>query len=253
MRQRLQKVLAARGVASRRAAESLIAAGRVSVNGQIATLGQTVDPEWDDIRVEDREIGPPSTLYIALNKPSGYVSSLRSTHGEHTVMDLLTVPSRVYPVGRLDKDTSGLLFFTNDGDWANVVMHPKHEVEKEYRAVVRGKPSSRAIRRLREGVRLPDGSRTAPARVESIVWQTDSTLLVITVIEGRKRQIRLMAEAVGHPVITLCRTRIGPVRLGELPEGRWRLLDSGEVESIRLYGSRDSASAGGPAEPAHSD
>lgn len=251
MKERLQKVLSARGVASRRAAEELIASGRVNVNGQTATLGQMVDPEEDTIRVDGELAGESRRLYLALNKPIGYVSSLRSTHGERTVMELLDVPARVYPVGRLDKDTSGLLLLSNDGDWANIITHPRYRVEKEYLALVRGSPSADAIRRLREGVRLPDGAYTAPAAVSIIAPRGSDSLLSVTVGEGKKRQIRLMAEAVGHPVITLCRTRVGPVRLESLPEGQWRYLDPGEVESVRAYGGRDTASAGGGAEAAY--
>jgi len=236
MKERLQKVLAWRGVSSRRAAEDLIAAGEVTVNGRTAVIGDSVDPDADVILVGGWPVGRPARMYLALHKPRGYVSSVRRTHGEATVLDLVPVGSRVYPVGRLDKDTSGLLLLSNDGEWANVVAHPRYRVEKEYLALVRGTPSAASLRRLREGVALPDGGTTAPATVVSRGRVDGDTLLSITVIQGKKRQIRLMAEAMGNPVITLSRVRIGPLKLGDLPEGEWRHLESEEVESIRRYG-----------------
>ena len=242
MKERLQKVLANRGVASRRRAEELIASGEIEVNGSVARVGDLVEPETDLILVRGQVLEPVAgAVYLALNKPRGYVTSLRSTHGERTVMDLIDIAERVYPVGRLDKETSGLLLLTNDGDWANTVTHPRYRVEKEYRAAVRGRPSTKAVEHLREGVLLPDGSMTAPAQVSVLSTDGGNTLLAITVLEGKKRQIRLMAEAVGHPVVGLRRVRVGPISLGSLEEGGWRQLTSEEIESVRAYGRQTAA------------
>lgn len=237
MRGRLQKVLAAAGLASRRRAEEMIARGDVLVNGRVARLGDSADPDTDEILVAGRPLGTDRTHeYLALNKPRGYVTSTRSTHGERTVLELLQTDTRVFPVGRLDRDTAGLLLLTNDGDWANIVTHPRYGVEKEYRALVRGRPTDAVLRRLSKGVVLPDGSRTAACRVRYVGSRGTSTLLDVTVIQGKKRQIRLMAEAVGHCVIDLVRMRVGPVELADLPPGRTRQLRPQEVEEIRAYG-----------------
>jgi 23S rRNA pseudouridine2605 synthase len=237
VKERLHKVLASYGIASRRRAEEMIASGEVTLNGTIAHVGDAADPEVDLIRVRGEMLGPrTANLYLALNKPRGYVTSLSSTHGERTVMELLTLPERVYPVGRLDKETSGLLLLTSDGEWANIVSHPRYRVEKEYRALVRGRPSAEALQRLHQGVVLPDGSCTAPAVVSVLDRQGANTCLAITVLEGKKRQIRLMAEAVGHPVLDLSRVRVGSIVLEGLREGAWRRLTDEEVESVRRYG-----------------
>lgn len=231
--ERLQKVLAAHGVASRRRAEELIAAGQVTVNGALARVGQSVTTD-DVIEVAGHRLGAQqAALYLALHKPSGFVSSLRSTHGERTVTELVGFGVRMFPVGRLDKETSGLLFLTNDGEWANLISHPRYQIEKEYDVLVQGTPSSEAVRRMRDGLQLPGGDVTAPARVHKGASLADRTHLSVTVIEGKKRQIRLMAAAVGHPVLRLRRVRIGPIPLAELEEGRWRNLRPEEVESIR--------------------
>jgi 23S rRNA pseudouridine2605 synthase len=244
MKERLHKVLASMGVATRRRAEEMIARGEVTVNGRVAQLGDSADPQHDRICLRGQLLtAVPDRVYIALNKPAGYVTSLRSTHGERTVSELLPAGTRVFPVGRLDRDTSGLLLLTNDGNWANVVMHPRYGVEKEYLALVEGHPSSEAIRRLRQGVVLPDGTRTSPARVEILSCADANTRLAIVVIEGKKRQIRQMARLVGHPVIELRRTRIGPIHLGRLEEGEWRHLHPNEVTSIRAYRKRSATPA----------
>lgn len=238
VKERLQKVLSAAGVASRRRAEEIIAAGEVTVNGRVARLGELVDLPSDVILVRGQPISAETTrVYLALNKPRGIVTSLRSTHGERTIMELVDVGARVYPVGRLDKETSGLLLLTDDGDWANHVTHPRYGVEKEYRALLQGRPGEEALRQLREGVRLPDGTVTAAARVVRLRDEGSGTWLTITVTEGKKRQIRLMAEAIRHPIIELQRVRIGAIRLGGLPEGQWRRLSDEEVESIYAGGS----------------
>jgi 23S rRNA pseudouridine2605 synthase len=232
--ERLQKVLASRGISSRRAAERLIAQGTVTVNGQVAAIGQSVDPDWDEIRVDGRlVVSTGENRYLALHKPEGYVTSTVSEHGERTVMDLIDIPERVYPVGRLDVDTAGLLLLTNDGEWANLVIHPKYEVDKEYVVVVRGHLSRSETDTLQGGIRLPGGDVTSPAKLEAMHRSEGATTLRITVHEGKKRQIRLMMAAVGHPVIKLTRVRVGPLRLGALAKGTWRELTPAEVDAIR--------------------
>jgi pseudouridine synthase len=245
MGERLQKALASAGLASRRRAEEMIAAGEVRVNGELARVGQVVDTRTDRIEVGGRPL-PTRTqkVYLALNKPLGFVTSLRSTHGENTVAGLIPLSERVFPVGRLDRETSGLLLFTNDGDWANVVTHPRFGVQKEYRVLVRGHPSASTLDGLRAGVTLPGGGRTAPARVELLGREGANTRLSVTVIEGKKRQIRVMLEAAGHPVVSLGRVRVGPVLLHTLQPGSWRALTKAEVEGIRAHGRRAAAGAG---------
>ena len=232
--ERLQKVLASRSVASRRAAEQLIVNGLVSVNGKVAVLGQSVDPERDEIRVDGHLVaGPSPARYIALHKPTGYVTSTASERGEPTVMDLIDAPGRLYPVGRLDADTAGLLLLTNDGEWGNIVTHPRYEIEKEYVAVVRGHPAPEDIARLSRGLRLVTGTRTSPAEVTMLHRSETTTSLGVTVHEGKKRQIRLMMAAIGHPVVKLTRVRVGPIRLGALPPGEWKDLSESEVSEMR--------------------
>jgi pseudouridine synthase len=236
MRTRLQKLLSSAGVASRRGAEELIAQGRVTVNGRIARIGESADPEAGDVvLVDGRPLARRSVdhQYIAWHKPRGVVTSMRSTHGEPTVGDLLSLDRGVFPVGRLDRESSGLLLLTDDGAWGNLVTHPRYGVEKEYVTLVRGAPDSQVVRELERGIVLPDGTRTAPARVRRISENGHTSTLSITVIEGKKRQIRLMAAAVGHPVLELARIRIGPVRLGALREGQSRALTYQEVDGIR--------------------
>jgi pseudouridine synthase len=247
MRLRLQRALAQAGVASRREAEELVRRGDVTVNGSVARLGESADPEVDVIAV--RGVPLPrrgrDRRYVAWHKPCGVVTTLRSTHGERTVRDFFPEGERLFPVGRLDKETSGLLLLTDDGDWANLVTHPRYGVEKEYLARLRGVPSADVLRRLERGVSLPDGTLTAPARVDWIGDDRGSARILITVIEGKKRQIRLMAAAVGHPVLDLRRTRVGPVRLGDLDEGEWRPLTESEVEGVREH-ARSGAGSRGP-------
>lgn len=233
--ERLQKVLAERGWGSRRVCEDLISSGRVTVNGETAVLGRRVDTSNDMVEVDGVPIGVrPGLVYYLLNKPEGVITTAHDPQGRPTVVGLVPPEPRVYPVGRLDLDTSGLLLLTNDGDLANRLAHPSHGVEKEYLAEVRGRPSSGVVRRLREGVELDDG-RTAPARVS----QPDPGVLRITIHEGRNRQVRRMCEAVGYPVLRLVRVRIGPLRDASLAPGQWRELTTAEVRGLVEAASGD--------------
>jgi len=226
--ERLQKVLAQAGLGSRRACEELIAAGRVTVNGDVATLGTRADPDLDAIEVDGARIGVRQGLvHYVLNKPAGVVTTASDPQGRPTVVGLVPAEPRVYPVGRLDADTEGLLVLTNDGELANRLTHPSFGVDKEYLADVTGTPSRGALRRLREGVDLDDGP-TAPARVSLVGDHT----VRITIHEGRNRQVRRMCEAVGHPVRRLVRVRIGPLADRRLPPGEWRPLTQAEVRAL---------------------
>ncbi len=226
--ERLQKVLARAGIGSRRSCEELIAAGRVIVNGEPAHLGQRIDPEHDDVEVDGVHIGiRPGLVYYLVNKPAGVITTAADTHGRPTVLDLVPGQPRVFPVGRLDADTEGLLLLTNDGELAHRLTHPSFGVEKEYLAKVEGRPSRGAIRRLREGVELDDGP-TAPAEVSLVA----PDLIRIVIHEGRNRQVRRMCEAIGHPVLRLVRHRIGPIRERRLRPGQWRPLDQDEVRAL---------------------
>ncbi len=230
---RLQKVLARAGVASRRVAEEMIRRGRVAVNGRVVTtLGSKVVPGRDFVTVDGKPLAEPEQLvYLALHKPAGYVSTVRDTHGRPTVLDLVPRGRRLYPVGRLDADTEGLLLLTNDGDFAYRVTHPKHTLDKEYRVLVAGRPGPDALDKLRTGIEL-DGRITAPAEVDVVARLPQATCLRLVLHEGRKRQVRRMCEAVGHPVLRLQRVRIGPIALGELPPGSYRSLTPAEVRQI---------------------
>jgi 23S rRNA pseudouridine2605 synthase len=231
--ERLQKVLARAGFGSRRACEELIASGRVSVNGETATLGRRVDVHFDQVEVDGARIGGlPQYVHYLLNKPTGVVTSASDPHGRRTVADLVPRKPRAFPVGRLDTDTEGLLIVTNDGDLAQRLSHPSFGVEKEYLAKVEGVPRRSDIKRLRDGVELDDG-RTAPAKV-SVVGDPADGVLRISIHEGRNRQVRRMCEAVGHRVSRLVRVRIGPVRLRDLQPGEWRKLSAREVHALGL-------------------
>jgi 23S rRNA pseudouridine2605 synthase len=242
--ERLQKILAQAGLGSRRACEELIAAGRVRVNGEVATLGTRVDPEVDAIEVDGARIGVRQGLvHYLLNKPAGVVTTASDPQGRPTVVGLVPAEPRVYPVGRLDADTEGLLLLTNDGDLAHRLTHPSFGVDKEYLADVEGRPSRGAVRRLREGVELEDGP-TAPARVSLVGDHT----LRITIHEGRNRQVRRMCEAIGHPVRRLVRVRLGPLSDRRLPPGRWRALTQDEVRALERAAA-GSAAGGRAAKP----
>jgi 23S rRNA pseudouridine2605 synthase len=235
--ERLQKVLARAGIGSRRVSEGLIADGRVTVNGEIAVLGRRVDPQSDHIALDGVPvIVDASIVHWIVNKPAGYVTTARDTHGRPTVLDLVPGEPRVFPVGRLDLDTEGLLLLTNDGELAQLLTHPSHGVEKEYYAEVEGRPTPAELRTLREGIELDDGP-TQPARA-NIVQESagGTTALTIVVKEGRKRMVRRMCAAIGHPVVRLARTRIGPLRDPRLPPGAWRVLEPSEVRSLYAAG-----------------
>jgi 23S rRNA pseudouridine2605 synthase len=230
--ERLQKVLARIGYGSRRVCEDIIAAGRVTVNGEVAELGRRIDEQNDAVCVDGAPVGVrPDVVYYLLNKPRGVVTTAEDTHGRQTVLELVPADPRVFPVGRLDMETEGLLIITNDGDLAHLVTHPSKGVEKEYLAEVQcgaDGVSPSAIRRLRSGVELEDGV-TSPATVS----QPENGVLRIVIHEGRNRQIRRMCEAIGHPVTRLVRVRIGPIRDQRTPPGKFRHLTPHEVITLR--------------------
>ena len=226
--ERLQKVLARSGFGSRRVCENLIADERVRVNGEVAVLGRRVDVESDRVEVDGVPVSVRDGLvHYLLNKPAGVVTTASDPQGRPTVVELVPTEPRVFPVGRLDADTEGLLVLTNDGDLTHRLTHPSFGVEKEYLAEVEGEPAPGAIRRLREGVELEDGV-TAPARVAALA----PNVLRLTIHEGRNRQVRRMCAAIGHPVLRLVRTRIGPVTDRSLRPGEWRALEAKEVRAL---------------------
>jgi 23S rRNA pseudouridine2605 synthase len=229
--------MAQAGIGSRRTCEELIRQGRVQVNGQIARkLGTQADPLRDKILVDGQPLAtadPPA--YLILHKPPGYLSTTRDPHGRPTVMDLVSVPQRVYPVGRLDMDSEGLLLLTNDGALTQRLSHPRYQHEREYQVLVRGQPGRQALRALRQGIELEDG-KTSPAQVHLIEGQprpAGTAWLRMILREGRKRQIRRMCAAVGHPVQRLIRVRMGSLHLGNLEPGASRRLSRPEIRSLR--------------------
>jgi len=230
---RLQKYLALSGVASRRAAEQIITDGRVTVNGKKVTELGTKVAEGDEVCVDGARVQPESKkMYIMLNKPVGYVTTVSDEQGRPTVMDLLgDVNARVYPVGRLDFNTEGLLLLSNDGDFTYKITHPKHKLDKTYEVLVTGKAKANAIRLLESGVVI-DGRRTAPAKVDVAEAGKGSAVLTITIHEGRNRQVRKMCSAVGFKVLGLRRIYEGGLTLGNLPIGKWRHLSSAEINLI---------------------
>lgn len=234
MAERLQKIIAAAGMMSRRTAEEYISAGRVSVNGRPAALGDRADPEKDRILVDGKEL--PSTgekVYIMLNKPKGYVTTLKDEKGRRDVSCLVEeLGLRVFPVGRLDMNSEGLLLMTNDGDFANRVMHPSHEVTKTYYTWVKGRDIEKAAEELRKPMEL-EGYLTRPALVEVLKRLPGGALLSISIHEGRNRQVRKMCGAVGLEVTRLKRVAEGGLELGELPPGKWRHLGPEELEKLR--------------------
>jgi 23S rRNA pseudouridine2605 synthase len=234
--ERLQKVLARAGVASRRASETLIQAGRVTVNGKVVTtLGTRVDPHRDRIAVDAQilKVAAETPVYIILNKPDDILSAASDSRGRQTVVDLVPVEARVYPVGRLDLRSEGLILLTNDGALTKKLTHPGHQIEKEYHVLVTGKPAMSTLARWRAGGLELHGKPLAPALVEKMSDEGDHTWLRIVLTEGRKRQIRETARILGHPVRVLRRVRLGPIKLGKLPSGRWRYLTPGEISRLK--------------------
>ena len=231
---RLEKFLSESGIISRRDAKKYISAGRVSVNGERMLIpGTHIDPREDKITLDGELIrGKPKRIYLMLNKPAGYVTTVRDERGRPTVMALVSdISQRIYPVGRLDLDTEGLLLMTNDGDFAHRILHPSHEIQKAYIAWVEGKPNQRAIQRLREGIEIEDGTITS-AKVNQIGKREGQTQFRVIIHEGRKRQIRRMFHAVGHDVVHLKRVGIGSLSLGRLSIGKYRILTTVEIESL---------------------
>ena len=235
MEERLQKYLAAAGVASRRASEKLILEGRVSVNGKVVReLGVKVLPGHDEVLVDGKPVAQEKKLlYLLMNKPAGYVTTVQDPHNPQTVMQLLPdIRERVYPVGRLDGDTEGLLLFTNDGEFAYRMTHPKFKMLKTYIATVQGTLTEDRLRQLREGIMLEDGM-TAPANVKILRRENHKTIVEIAIHEGRNRQVRRMFKAVKNPVLALKRVSVGPLDLKGVAVGEYRYLQEHEIKKLR--------------------
>lgn len=237
--ERLQKVLAAAGVASRRACEGFILEGRVTVNGEVAELGSKVDRTRDVVAVDGEVVNvDPDRVYLMLNKPQGVVTTAEDPEGRPTVLDLINLPQRLFPVGRLDMDTEGLLLLSNDGDLTNALLHPSREIERWYVALCTGPVKPRAVAQLKGGVELEDGIAKAK-RAKVLEEGKGKALLEIVMTEGRKREVRRMLSEVGLPVERLARVRFGDVELGELRQGKWRFLTQAEIGALH-----DAARAG---------
>lgn len=251
--ERLQKALARAGIASRRACEELIAAGRVKVNGKIVTqLGTKIDPTTDKVTVDNTLIPIQASktsqkIYLMLNKPAGYLSTVSDPQNRPTIMDLIETDQRLYPVGRLDLDTEGLLIITNDGNFANTLIHPRYGIEKEYVALLDGFPNTHDLRQLSRGVPIPvenengveEDYLTQPAVVELIRREGSNSLVRFVIKEGKKRQIRLMAQYIKHPVLELRRVRFGSLRLGDLTSGQTRHLSKAEISGLLAAATTD--------------
>jgi 23S rRNA pseudouridine2605 synthase len=233
--ERLQKILAAAGVCSRRQAEKLISDGRVTVDGQVIdTLGSKVDPAHHEIKVDGRPLNRTGLVYYLLHKPRGYVTTMSDPQGRPLVTSLLKgVKARVFPVGRLDIDTAGALILTNDGELTQKILHPSNEINRTYLARVAGRPSEARLDSLRQGIML-EGRKTWPARLGIVGTTPDTTSIEITIHEGRKRQVRKMFAAIGHPVLELTRTAYAKLELGNLPVGRFRELTQKDLEKLFL-------------------
>jgi 23S rRNA pseudouridine2605 synthase len=231
MEERLQKILAKAGIASRRGAEELIRQGKITVDGKVVTeMGCRLDPEKHKIAFEGKQISAEEEkIYLLLNKPKGYVTTLKDPQGRPIVTALLKgIKARVFPVGRLDFDTEGALILTNDGDFAQRILHPSFEIERTYLAIVAGHPSEKTLHLLEEGIEL-EGKKTWPAKVRVVKKTKKSTTIETTIHEGRKRQVRKMFQAIGHRVLHLKRIAYGNLKLGELPTGKYRLLTPPEI------------------------
>lgn len=232
---RLQKYLAGCGVASRRASEQLIEAGRVTVNGAVAQLGVSIDPETDSVCVDGQSVGEDRPVYVLLHKPAGVICSASDTHGRKTVVDCVQgVGARVYPVGRLDLDVSGVLLLTNDGELSHRLLHPSYGAKKIYHAQVRGTVAPETLTRFTEGIALEDGL-TAPAQARIIKRAPQRTTLELTLHEGRKREVKRMCAAVGHSVVRLERIAFAGLRAHGLEPGQWRLLTAQEAAVLRKH------------------
>ena len=234
MEDRLQKILARAGIGSRRDCDALIEQGRVTVNGQVALPGTKADPRKDTILLDGRRIAAAEPLkYIAFNKPRGVISAVESPDPRPTVLDLVRTETRLFPVGRLDTESEGLILLTNDGELANRITHPRYGIEKEYKALVAGRPDERQLEAWRRGVVLEDGHRTLPAKVRIEEQRSDNTWLRIIMHEGRKRQIREVGDQIGLPVLRLIRVRIGTLQMGNLKPRQYRELSPGEVAALK--------------------
>lgn len=230
--ERLQKVLARAGIGSRRAVEELIAAGRIKVNGRVARLGTRADPFKDKVEVDGSQVPlQPDLVYYLLNKPVGVVTTASDPEGRDTVLELVDIETRVWPVGRLDIDTEGAVILTNDGDLTLRLTHPRYKVPKTYLAEMKGAVGQRVLKKLQEGVVLEDGP-TQPAHADLVERLPGATLVELTISEGRNRQVRRMGDAVGHPVRRLVRVAVGPIRLGRLKTGSFRRLSPEEVRTL---------------------
>ncbi|MEX0952250.1 MAG: pseudouridine synthase [Nitriliruptoraceae bacterium] len=236
--ERLQKMMAAAGVASRRASEELISQGRVTINGVVAELGNRVDPTRDVVEVDGERVNVhPDRVYIALNKPRGVITTADDPEGRPTVLDLVNLPQRLFPVGRLDQDTEGLLLMTNDGELAHQLLHPSFEVERVYVALVPGPVRRKVLAQLRDGVEVEDYV-ARPRRVRVLEEQSSKVLLEVVMTQGRKREVRRMLGAVGLNVERLARVSYGGVDLGELRQGKWRFLTQQEIGRLHAAVNR---------------
>lgn len=234
MEERLQKILAKMGIASRRAAEEIILEGRVTVNGKAATLGMKADPSKDHIKLDGKLLTKPEPkVYLMMNKPKGVITTLSESEERPTIRDFLKkIKYRIFPVGRLDYDSEGLLLLTNDGDFAHTILHPSKKIPKTYHVKIKGLLEDDDIEKLKRGVKLQDGM-TSPSKVKKLRKAEENSWIEITIYEGRKRQVRRMLEKVGHPVLKLKRVRINGIELGNLALGAIRYLTSEEVNKIK--------------------
>ena len=244
---RIQKVLSEQGVCSRRAAEQIIREGRVKLNGRPVSVGDKMDTHRDLLTVDGQRIYIPKAqeyTYLMMNKPRGFITTTSDERGRKTVMDLLAdLPVRVFPIGRLDKDSEGMLLFTNDGNFANLLTHPSHGVSKLYRVTVRPHATEEQILQLTQGVQLDDGSMTQPAVIQVVADEPERTVMEMTIREGKNRQIRRMCEAVGLEVVRLRRNAMGAVKLGMLQPGQYRELTRSEINALRAAAVKGKAKA----------
>lgn len=232
---RLNKYLASIGIASRRKIDDMISAGKIKVNEQLAIMGQKIDPEKDKISLNDQllKIKDPNLIYILLNKPKGYISSTKDEENRPTILELVHITTRLYPIGRLDYNSEGLIILTNDGDLTQKLTHPKYHVEKTYIVDIFGIVTKEKLEKLANGIELEDGQKTKPAKVRILKQANGKTTLEFIISEGKKRQIRRMCSAVRFHILKLVRTKIGTIELGTLKSGKWRRLSKQEVEKLK--------------------